>query len=59
MKLQEWRELCRKAWENDYDFLQIDTFTEIGDSRYTIRKSNKTTFIDCTPDRKPFKDDKC
>ena len=23
MNLEEWKQLCRKAWENDYDYLQI------------------------------------
>ena len=37
MKLKEWKQLCLKAWENDYDQLQIDRFAKIGESRYTIR----------------------
>ena len=43
MNLEEWKELCRKAWENDYDFLQIDRFAKIGEGRCTIRNCNKTT----------------
>ena len=30
MNLYEWKQLCRKAWENDYDYLQIDRFAKIG-----------------------------
>ena len=30
MNLEEWKELCRKSWENDYDYLQIDGFAKIG-----------------------------
>ena len=37
MNLEEWKQLCRKAWENDYDYLQIDRFAKIGEGRYTIR----------------------
>ena len=54
MNLQEWKQLCRKAWESDYDFLQIDRFAKIGQGRYTIRNCNKTTFMECTPEMKPF-----
>ena len=54
MNLEEWKDLCRKAWENDYDYLQIDRFAKIGRGRYTIRNCNKTTYIECTPETKPF-----
>ena len=54
MNLDEWKQLCRKAWENDYDYLQIDRFAKIGKGRYTIRNCNKTTYIECTPETKPF-----
>ena len=54
MNLEEWKELCRKAWENDYDYLQIDRFAKIGQGRYTIRNCNKTTYVECTPQTNPF-----
>ena len=54
MNLEEWKQLCRKAWENDYDYLQIDRFAKIGEGRYTIRNCNKTTYTECTPETKPF-----
>ena len=41
MNLEEWRELCRKALENDYDYLQIDRFAEIAEGRNIIRNCNK------------------
>ena len=28
MNLEEWKQLCRKAWENDYDYLQIGRFAK-------------------------------
>ena len=28
MNLEEWKQLCRKAWENGYDYLQIDRFAK-------------------------------
>ena len=54
MNLEEWKQLCRKAWENDYDFLQIDRFANIGNGRYTIRYCNKTNYTECIPETKPF-----
>ena len=54
MSLEEWKELCRKAWENEYDYLQIDRFAKIGNGRYTIRNCNKNIYIECTPETKPF-----
>ena len=54
MSLEEWKELCRKACENEYDYLQIDRFAKIGNGRYTIRKCNKNIYIECTPETKPF-----
>ena len=59
MNLEEWKSLCRKAWENDYDFLQIDRFTKIGEGRYTIRNCNKTTYIECTRELNLFDYHKC
>ena len=55
MNLDEWKQLCRKAWENEYDYLQIDRFAKIGEVRYTIRNCNKTTYTECTPETKPFR----
>ena len=37
MNSDEWQQLCRKAWENDYDSLQINGFAKVGEGRYTIR----------------------
>ena len=54
VNLQEWKFLCRKAWDVDYDYIQVDRFAKIGEVRYTIRNCNKTTFIKCTPERIPF-----
>ena len=54
MKLQEWKQHCRKAWEKVYRCLQIDGFADKRGGRYTIRKCNKTTYIECTPETKLF-----
>ena len=54
MNLEEWKELCRKAWENDYVYLQIDRFAKVGKGRYTIRNCNKNTYIEASTETKPF-----
>ena len=50
MNLEKWKQLCRKAWENDHDYLQNDRFAKTGEIRYTIRNCVKTTYIECTPE---------
>ena len=41
MNLEEWKQLCRKAWEKDYEYLQLDRFAKIGNGRYAMRIFNK------------------
>ena len=48
MNLVEWNQLCQTAWENDYEFLQIDRSAKIGGGRYTISNCNKTTHKEFT-----------
>ena len=38
MNLEEWKQLCPKAWEKDYDYLQIDRMAKIGEGNYTVGK---------------------
>ena len=52
--LEEWKEFCRKAWENGYDFLKTDRFARIGEGTYTIRNCNKITYTECIPETKYF-----
>ena len=54
MKLEEWKQLCRKTWENDFEYQQIGRFAKVREGKYTIRKCNKTTYIECTPETNPF-----
>ena len=49
MNLGERKQLCRKSWENDYDYLHIDRFAKKGGGRYTIRNCDRNTYIKCTP----------
>ena len=54
MNLEEWKQICRKAWENDYDYLQIDRFAKIGEGRDTIRNYKQSIYIECTRETKLF-----
>ena len=45
MNLQEWKQLCRKACANEYDYLQRDRFAKIGAGKYTKRYCNKTSLF--------------
>ena len=54
INLQNWKQLCRKAWEIDCDCSQIVRFAKVGEGRYTIRNCNKKTYEECTPEMKPF-----
>ena len=54
MSPEEWKQFGRKAWENVYEYLQIDRFAKIGEGLYIIRTCIKTTYIDCTSETKPF-----
>ena len=54
MNVEEWKGFCRKAWENEYDYLQIDRFAKIGEGRNTFRNCNEPTYVECIPGTKPF-----
>ena len=46
MNLEEWKQLCRKAWENEYDYLKIDSCDKKGQGRYTSMNCNKNTYTE-------------
>ena len=54
MSLEEWNQLCRKAWKNDENFIQIEKLAILGEGRYTFTIGSKTTCLECTPQTKPF-----
>ena len=53
----EFRELCRKSWEEDYNYLCIDRKRQQG--RYCICNESKKTYIEATPQTKVFWLPKC
>ena len=52
--LQEWKQVCRRAWENEYDYLQKDIFAKTAGSNCTIRNCDKTKYIESTHQTKTF-----
>ena len=59
MNLQEWNELYRKTGGNEYDFLRKHRSAKVGEGEITIRNCNKTIYIECTPEKTPFRFHKC
>ena len=54
MSYGEFKELCRKSWEEDYNYLCIDRSKKRDQGRYCICNESKNTYIECTPQSKPF-----
>ena len=49
MNSQDWKQLCRKVLEADFDCLQIDRFAKMGQGKYGITICNKTTCTNLNP----------
>ena len=54
MNYDEWKWLCGKAWEDDFNYLQIDRMKKNSEWRYTIRNANSNSIILYFPQTKPF-----
>ena len=54
MNLEECKQLCLMAWDDDYIYSQLNRFAKKGEGRYTIRNCIKSTHVECTPETKPF-----
>ena len=52
MSYDEFRELCKKSWEEDYNYLCIDRSKKKEQERYCICNESKNTYIECTPETK-------
>ena len=49
MSYDDFKHLCRKSWDEDYNYLCIDRFKERDRGRYCIYNESKNTYIECTP----------
>ena len=54
MSYDEFKQLCRKAWEDDYIYRCVDRSKKRHHGRYCTYKKNKKTYLECTPETKPF-----
>ena len=54
MNYVEFKELCRKSWDEDYNYLCIDRSKKRDQGKYCIYNENKRTYIEATPQTKPF-----
>ena len=54
MSYDEFKELCRKSCEEDYNYLCIDRSKKKDQGKYCICNENKRTYIEGTPQTKPF-----
>ena len=54
MSYDEFKELCRKSWEDDYNYLYIDRSKKRDQGKYCICNESKNTYLEATPQTKPF-----
>ena len=54
MSYDEFRELCRKSWDEDYNYLCFGRSKKRDQGRYCICDEGKKTNIEATPQTKAF-----
>ena len=54
MNYDEFKELCRKSWEEDYNYLCIDRSKKRDQGKYCICNESERTYIEATAQTKPF-----
>ena len=54
MIYDEFKELCRKSWEEDYNYICIDRSKKRDQGKYCICNESKNTYLEATPQTKPF-----
>ena len=50
----EMKELCRKAWEQDFSFSFYDDSGKKNEGRFCVHFESNNSYIECTPEAKPF-----
>ena len=53
MNYDEFKEIYRKSWEEEYNYLFIDRSRKTGQGKFCICNESKKTYIEATPQRKP------
>ena len=54
MKYDEFNEMCHKAWSGRFNYLFIDMSKNKNEGKYRNFIENKTTYIECILEGKPF-----
>ena len=54
MSYDDNKQLCRKSWDEYYNYLCIDRFEKREQGRYCISSESKNTFRKCTSKTKLF-----
>ena len=54
MNLRERKQLCRKAWENEYDYLQLGRIAKRGEGKYSFRHCERIPSQNVLPRRNFF-----
>ena len=54
MKYDEFKEMCHKAWNEEYNYLCIDMTKNKNEGKYCIFNESKTTYIECICETNPF-----
>ena len=54
MNYDEFKELCRKSWDEGYNYLYIDRSKKRDKGKYCICNESKITYLEATPQTKPF-----
>ena len=54
MNYDEFKDLCRKSWEKDCNYLYNDRSKQRNQGKYCICNESKRTYIEATPQTNPF-----
>ena len=54
MIYDEYKERCRVAWSEKFNYLRIDMTKNKNEGKYRIFNESKTIYIDCIPETEHF-----
>ena len=54
MSCEEYKQLCRKSWEEEYNYLCIDITKKKDRRKFCTGNESKNTYIECNPETTPF-----
>ena len=54
MNYDDFKDLCRKSWEDEYNYLYIDRSKKRDQGKNCVCNESRKTYIEATPQTKPF-----